>query len=89
MLVEQSGISIDQMRLIYRGHVLKDANSLQSYGEITEHVQDTIKMKQIIFYIFEMVMPDLCRNLLNLSKIHSLKSLFFCSVIPSNIQAAK
>jgi ubiquilin len=43
MLVEQSGISIDQMRLIYRGHVLKDANSLQSYGEVTEY--DTMKLK--------------------------------------------
>ena len=32
ILVEQSGIPADQMRLIYRGHVLKDANSLQSYG---------------------------------------------------------
>jgi ubiquilin len=33
-LVEQSAIPADQMRLIYRGHVLKDANSLQSYGKI-------------------------------------------------------
>jgi hypothetical protein len=33
-LVEQSAIPADQMRLIYRGHVLKDANSLQSYGKV-------------------------------------------------------
>jgi hypothetical protein len=32
-LVEQSGVAADQMRLIYRGHVLKDGSTLQSYCE--------------------------------------------------------
>ena len=42
ILVEQSGIPADQMRLIYRGHVLKDANSLQSYGNGTNYVSKHI-----------------------------------------------
>ena len=31
LLEAESGISPEQMRLIYRGHVLKDGNTLQSY----------------------------------------------------------
>ena len=42
ILVEQSGIPADQMRLIYRGHVLKDANSLQSYGNGNNYVSKHI-----------------------------------------------
>eukprot|EP00960_Hanusia_phi_P002239 64553-Hanusia_phi.AAC.2 len=33
LLEAESGISPEQMRLIYRGHVLKDGNTLQSYCE--------------------------------------------------------
>ena len=32
-LQEESGIASEQMRLIYRGHVLKDGNTLESYCE--------------------------------------------------------
>ena len=39
LIVEQAGIPPDQMRLIYRGHVLKDGNTLQSYTETVLHIE--------------------------------------------------
>lgn len=32
MIVGQAGVSAGQMRLIHRGHVLKDGSTLESYG---------------------------------------------------------
>lgn len=37
MLAERSEIPADQQRLIYKGRVLKDDNSLDSYGELHAH----------------------------------------------------
>ena len=33
MIAGQAGVSTGQMRLIHRGHVLKDGSTLESYGE--------------------------------------------------------
>ncbi|KAH7443767.1 hypothetical protein KP509_02G050100 [Ceratopteris richardii] len=43
LLVEGSGVAADQQRLIYKGRVLKDENTLESYGVQHEHTVHLVR----------------------------------------------